>query len=95
VLALEDGAPAATGALFADQGAGWLGFGATLPDFRRRGAQRALLAARIELAIAAGCDLVVTETGEPQPGRPDASYRNIVWSGFEPAYVRANLRAAV
>ena len=95
MLAWDGDAPAATGAVFLDEGAAWLGFGATLPEFRRRGAQRALLAARISFALEAGCDVLATETGAQEVGRPDASFRNITWSGFEPAYVRDNLRVAV
>jgi hypothetical protein len=61
-----------------------------VPEHRRKGAQGALLAARIEAAAATGCEVVVTETGMPQEGEPGASYRNIVRAGFEPQYVRRN-----
>lgn len=67
-----------------------LGMAGTLPDFLGRGAQTALLAARIAAAREAGCSGVVTETGEPVEGRPSNSYRNIVRAGFEPVYVRQN-----
>jgi hypothetical protein len=33
---------------------------------------------------------VFTETGEQLPGRPSASYRNIVRAGFEELYVLRN-----
>ena len=69
---------------------GWLGAAGTLPEFRRRGAQGAILAARIEAGRQAGCETLVTETGEPVDGRPGGSYRNIVRAGFEPVYVRQN-----
>jgi hypothetical protein len=32
--------------------------------------------------------MLVTETGEPDPGRPEASYRNILGAGFKPAFRR-------
>lgn len=86
-LASDDGEPAAVGALFVDGTSGWLGIGATRSSFRRRGAQSALLAARIETAHAEGVTLVVTETGMGDAG---PSYRNIERAGFRPAYVRPN-----
>ena len=89
-VAFADGAPAAGGAVFATDEVGWLGMAGTLPEFRRRGAQTALLAARIDAAREAGCGVVVTETGEPVDGRPSNSHRNIVRAGFEPVYVRQN-----
>jgi GNAT superfamily N-acetyltransferase len=87
-------APAGAGALYVHEGVGWLGFGATLPQFRGRGAQSALLAARIEDARRQGCSAVTTETGELVEGRPSNSYRNIVRAGFREAGVRTNYRAA-
>ena len=89
-VAFDDDAPAATAALFVAGTVGWLGVAGTLPEFRRRGAQGALLAARIEAGREAGCETLVTETGEPKDGVPGGSYRNIVRAGFEPVYVRQN-----
>jgi GNAT superfamily N-acetyltransferase len=89
-VAFDGEAPAATGALFVTGSVGWLGMAGTLPEFRRRGAQTALLAARVAAAREAGCSVVVTETGEPVERRPSNSYRNIVRAGFEPVYVRQN-----
>ena len=63
-------APAGAGALYVHEGVGWLGFGATLPEFRGRGAQSAILAARIEDARRQGCREVTTETGELEDDRP-------------------------
>ena len=45
-------------------GVGYLDFGATHPDFRRRGGQTALLNTRIKAALDAGCSSIVTMTGE-------------------------------
>lgn len=89
-VAYEAGEPAGAGALFVSGDVGWLGFGATRPEFRRRGAQSAILAARIRRAAELGCTLVVTETGELVDDRPANSYRNILRAGFEPQYLRAN-----
>jgi GNAT superfamily N-acetyltransferase len=82
--------PAASGALYVTGEVGWLGLAATVPEHRGKGAQGAILSARIEAAADAGCSVVVTETGEPRNGQPGASYRNILRAGFEPQYVRAN-----
>jgi hypothetical protein len=89
-VAYEGDEPAATGAVYVDDGVGWLGTAGTLPEHRRKGAQSALLSARIETAAAAGCEVVVTETGEAQEGRSSNSYRNILRAAFEFQYVRPN-----
>ena len=89
-MAFAGGEPAATGALFVDGGVGWCDFGVTAPPFRRRGGQRALLAARIGAARALGCDLTATETGESVPGDPQHSYHNILWAGFREFGLRDN-----
>lgn len=76
--------------MFVGSRVGWLGIAATLPEYRRRGAQSALLAAMIRAAGGSGCELVVTETGALVDGKPSNSYRNILRAGFELDYVRAN-----
>jgi GNAT superfamily N-acetyltransferase len=82
--------PAGTGLLYVDAREAWLGVAFTRPEFRGRGAQTALLAARIDGARVAGATTLTTETGERTDGRPDQSYRNIVRSGFREAYLRPN-----
>ena len=62
-VAYDGSEPAAGGAVHVFEDVGWLGLGATRPEFRRRGAQSAILAARIRRAAELGCRLVVTETG--------------------------------
>lgn len=60
-------------------------FGAsTLPEFRKRGVQTALLRKRLELAREASCDLAVTLT---MPGT--ASQRNAERVGFRVAFTKA------
>jgi GNAT superfamily N-acetyltransferase len=93
-VAYEDNEPAGAGAIFVHDQVGWLGYAATRADFRGRGAQSAILAARIEEARRRGCTTVTTETGELAEDRPSASYRNILRAGFREAGVRANYRAA-
>jgi ribosomal protein S18 acetylase RimI-like enzyme len=93
-LALEGETPVATGALFlseSDAGViGQLTFAGTLPEYRRRGAQSALIARRVEDARAAGARWIVSETDEERPDRPNPSTRNLVRLGFPVAYTRAN-----
>lgn len=92
-VAFDGDKPAGAGALFVHEGVGWIGLGATLPDFRGRGAQSAILADRIEDARKQGCRLITTETGERTNDRPSNSYRNILRAGFREAGVRPNYRA--
>ena len=87
LIATVDGVPAATGELRVAAGIGWLTADATLPQFRRRGAQGALQRARLELARDAGCDLAVTES---LPG--SASERNMERHGFRIVYTRVEAR---
>lgn len=63
--------------------------GGTLPSHRERGVQSALLAARHQAAVRAGCRLLTAETGL-SAGNP--SYRNLVRAGFTHHYDRANWR---
>jgi GNAT superfamily N-acetyltransferase len=93
-LAHDGKTPVACGALFVHGRHGWLGQAATLPAHRRRGAQFALIAARIGAAGAAGAEVVVTETGEIVDDRPTISYRNILRAGFRPVYLRPNYVSA-
>jgi GNAT superfamily N-acetyltransferase len=89
-LALAGDEPIGAAGLYVADGVGYLGIGATLPAYRGRGAQTALLAGRIREAARLGCDVVVTETGERVDGRPGDSYRNILRAGFEEVAVTAN-----
>jgi GNAT superfamily N-acetyltransferase len=89
-LAVADGEPAAAAALYAEGDGAYLGLAATLSEHRGKGAQSALLEARIRRARELGCRWVSTETGEQRPGNPSGSYRNIVRTGFVEQYVVAN-----
>ncbi len=89
-MAFDRGAPAATAALFVDDGLGWIDFATTLPDYRGRGAQSALLAQRIRDAAELGCGGLVVETAEDRPEKPATSFRNQIRFGFTLEYVRPN-----
>ncbi len=89
-LALARGEPPAAAALWARGDAAYLGLAATLPEHRGKGAQRALIAARILRACELGCRTIVTETGEQRDNRPSNSYRNLLRLGFGERYVVPN-----
>jgi GNAT superfamily N-acetyltransferase len=89
-LAFDGATPVATGALFASGGEAWVDFAATLPDYRGRGAQAALMAQRIRVAREMGCRLLVVETAEDTPQKGAPSFRNMLRFGFQVAYVRPN-----
>ncbi len=89
-LAFDGATPVATGALFASGDQAWVDFAATLPDYRGRGAQGALMAQRIRDARALGCNLLVVETAEDTPQKGAPSFRNMLRLGFQVAYVRPN-----
>src|SRR5690606_18183489 len=65
---------------------------ATSATHRGRGAQSALISARIEAARAAGARWVVTETAVPAPGTRNPSTENMRRAGLEVSYVRPNWR---
>ena len=85
-LAELDGVPAAAAALAIEDGIGFLAAASTLPEFRRRGCQTALIRRRISDAAAAGCDEVCALTAEP------ASRRNLERCGLELAYTKTAWR---
>lgn len=82
-LALVDGKPAAGGTLAVRDGVAGLFGASTLPAFRNRGLQTALLQLRLERARTAGCDLAVSLA---RPG--SASERNIARHGLQTLYTR-------
>jgi hypothetical protein len=82
--------PASAGLVYVTSSAAWLGGAATIPRFRQRGGQSAIMVARIRHAASLGCRRIVTETGELAATQSDVSHRNILRFGFEAAYVRPN-----
>jgi GNAT superfamily N-acetyltransferase len=85
-IGTHDGEPAAVCSVMIDRGVAEFGGMATLPSYRRRGVQRACLAARIEVAREAGCELAVTSA---TPGGESA--RNIERAGFVCLYTSVGL----
>ncbi len=93
-VARVEGAAQACAAIRIHDDIAEFGIAATLEPARGRGCQLALLHRRILDAAAAGCHTLFVETGERVPGRPAASYRNILRAGFEEAYLRPNWQRA-
>jgi GNAT superfamily N-acetyltransferase len=89
-LAEEDGRPVATGALSIHEGVALLAGASTVPEARRRGAQLALLDARLAYAAGRGCDLAMMCAN---PG--SSSQRNAERQGFRIAYTRIKWRLAL
>jgi GNAT superfamily N-acetyltransferase len=89
-VAYEGNTPAATGAMYVDGKAAWLGIGTTLASFRQRGAQSALLATRINAASDAGCEVITVETGLPNAGESSPSLANITRAGFQLSHIWEN-----
>jgi GNAT superfamily N-acetyltransferase len=85
-LARRDGVPVGGGSMRVSGKVAQLCGAATLPGHRRRGVQASLLAARLETARRAGCEVAVVTT---QPG--STSQRNVHRRGFDLLYTRAVL----
>ena len=83
-VAAVEGEPAAFGMLHLGGGVASLAGAATMPSFRRRGCQTALLYRRLADARRAGCGLAVTQAA---PG--SVSQRNMERAGFRVAYTKA------
>jgi GNAT superfamily N-acetyltransferase len=90
LVSYEGEHPAGAGALFVLGESAWLEWGATSPEFRRRGSQGAIMAQRIRTALALGCTAMFTETGEASGDDPQHSYGNIERHGFRAGSLREN-----
>jgi GNAT superfamily N-acetyltransferase len=86
-LATVDGEPAATAALSVHGGVGYLADGATLPRFRGRGLQSALIHRRLADATAAGCDVAGS-----QASFGSTSNRNLQRAGLVGGFTKRVLR---
>jgi GNAT superfamily N-acetyltransferase len=87
-VAYDGATPVGTGAMFIKDECAWFGTGATLPAYRGKGIQSAMLAHRIREAAALGVKRLAVATacgGEEEP--VNGSYRNIIRAGFSLSYV--------
>ncbi len=82
-LATQNGVSIGGGEIGIYEGVCDLGLASTLPQWRGRGAQKALLAQRLAYAVAEGCHLVTVTT---EPG--SISQINCEKMGFRIAYTR-------
>lgn len=89
-LAYAGDEPAGVGSMVVNGELCGLFNGATLPEFRRRGAQGAIMARRLEEGMKQGCRWFTTETDEDTPDNSNPSYRNMLRTGFHLAYLRPN-----
>jgi GNAT superfamily N-acetyltransferase len=89
-LARMDGQPVAAAALNINEGVALLAGASTIPEARRRGAQRGLLMARLAYAAGVGCDLAMMGA---EPG--SSSQRNAQRQGFQIVYTRIKWRLGV
>jgi GNAT superfamily N-acetyltransferase len=89
-LALDADKQIGTAAMYASGTHAWLGGGTTVPAFRNRGVQKALIRARIEDGIARGVSTFVVETEVPSSEKLNISYNNLRKMGFEHLYDRSN-----
>jgi len=85
-VAYDGDEPVGGGMLFVLDEAGWIGVAATQPEYRGRGVQNTLFAARFDGAHELGLTTLITETGITDP--PGPSYRNMLRAGFAPTYER-------
>jgi GNAT superfamily N-acetyltransferase len=82
-----DGRAAAAAVLTVLGDDAYLAMAGTLPEFRGRGCQTALIHARIAAAASAGCELVVATAAFPS-----SSHRNLERCGLRTAYTKPVLR---
>jgi ribosomal protein S18 acetylase RimI-like enzyme len=82
-VAVVDGEEAAAGVLALHNRVGYLANASTLPAFRRRGCQTALVARRIADSAALGCDVIASLTSFGS-----ASQRTLERAGLRIAYIR-------
>jgi len=84
LIAWLDGRPVGGGALATHEGVAALYGASTLPSFRRRGVQKAIILSLLSRAVEGGCDVAYTLT---RPG--SVSQRNVERQHFRVAYTRA------
>ncbi|WP_409341207.1 GNAT family N-acetyltransferase [Paenibacillus sp. MBLB4367] len=83
-IGFVDGQPAGVGVMHMREGIASFTFAATVPGYRKRGLQSALLRRRIREAAIHGCDLLVS-----QAAYASTSQNNMERAGMRVAYTRA------
>ena len=93
-LSFSGDTPAGAGAMYVLGDSAWMEWGATDPNFRRKGSQAAIMSARVRKALDLGCYYMFTDTGEAVHGDPQHSYKNILKAGFRESVLRENYAPA-
>jgi GNAT superfamily N-acetyltransferase len=88
LVAVLDDTPVGAASVMVLGSTAMLGGAATLPAFRRRGVQRALIEARLAVAVHAGCELAIVTA---DPG--SSSGRNVERTGFQLICNHIDMRA--
>ena len=91
-FALDGDNPVGTATMYQSGTYAWLGGGTTLPEFRNRGIQKALIKSRIEHGLCNGVSTFAVETLAPAEGEPNISFDNLRKVGFRHAYHRKNFK---
>src|SRR5699024_8755589 len=86
-FAVADDRPVAGAAMYTGRDGAWFGWAATLPEYRNRGAQTALLVRRIRDAEQAGCRWISAEA-IPESQAPNPSLWNMKRLGLRELYHR-------
>lgn len=89
-VAWDGNEPVGAACLFVDGEVGYLTTAATLPSHRNRGIQSAMISRRAKEAAAAGCRMLVAETGKPFEHGTNSSLNNLTRAGMQPLYPRRN-----
>ncbi len=92
-IAARGDAPLAYAAMLSYGGIAALTLAHPTPGRRVAEGQAALLRRCVEDAAAAGCEAILAEVEQPQPGaRPSTGRESLLLAGFEQAFVRADWR---
>jgi GNAT superfamily N-acetyltransferase len=89
-MCFDGNIPVATGSVYTRGDVAEIGFAVTLPEYRNKGAQGALISKRIELAKKNGCKYISVETAEDHPDKRNISFHNMIRFGFKECYLRSN-----
>ncbi len=89
-LAFDGDKPVATAGMYVSGDYSWIDLASTLPEYRGRGAQGALVERRFRDCAEAGVQTIVVETAEQTEQKEAPSFRNMIRYGFRIAYARPN-----
>ncbi|TCL71030.1 GNAT family N-acetyltransferase [Rhizobium sp. BK251] len=93
IVAMLDGEPVGSGALFVKDTWAWFGIDGTIDSARRQGVQAALIQFRIRSARKLGAFYLTAETGRPEKADgKHTSRQNYIRNGFSEAYHRLNFK---